>query len=170
MEDEQFTASSSFSEHYLPHEARLGGTSWCAESSDTENWIQVDFGADVIIQELLIGGNGGNTVFYVNQYILEHGPNSDQLSSILQANSTDPMVFTRPDSPDASITVLPTPLTTRVLRIVSVVHSGTEPCLDMEAIGCVLAPSKILYISIIIYTEGSYTVTSQMKKALKSRI
>ena len=155
MEDEQFTASSSFSENYLPHEARLGGTSWCAESSDTENWIQVDFGADVIIQELLIGGDGGTNQFYVTQFTIEHGPNSDQLSSILQANSTDPMVFTRPDSPDVSTTVLPTPLTTRVLRIVSVVHSGAEPCLDMEAIGCVLAPSKILYISIIIYTEGS---------------
>ena len=143
MEDEQFTASSSFSENYLPHEARLGGNSWCAEEdSDTRSWIQVDFGADVIIQELLIGGDGGTNQFYINQFRIEHGPNSDQLSSILQANSTDLMVFTRPDSPDVSMTVLPTPLTTRVLRIVSVAHFGNDPCLYLEAIGCVLAPGK----------------------------
>ncbi len=140
MEDEQFTASSSFSQSYLPHEARLGGNSWCAQGSDTGSWIQVDFRADVIIQELQIEGDGGSNQFYVTQFTIEHGPNSDQLSSILQANSTDPMVFTRPDSPDVRTTVLPTPLTTQVLRIVSVVHSGDEPCLDMEALGCVLVP------------------------------
>ncbi len=143
MEDEQFTASSSFSENYLPHEARLGGNSWCAEEdSDTGSWIQVDFGADVIIQELLIGGDGGTNQFYVTQFTIEHGPNSDQLSSILQANSTDPMIFTRPDSPSVSTTILPTPLTTRVLRIVSVAHFGNDPCLYLEAIGCVLASGK----------------------------
>ncbi|XP_064407088.1 uncharacterized protein LOC135351902 [Halichondria panicea] len=136
VEDEQFTASSSFSEDYLPHEARLGGNSWCAESSDTENWIQVDFGTDVIIQELLIGGDGGAAQFYVNLFRIEYGPNSDQLSSILQPNSNQPKVFSRPDSPDVRTTVLSTPLTTRVLRIVSVVHTGSGPCLDMEAIGC----------------------------------
>ena len=145
VEDEQFTASSSFSEDYLPHEARLGGKSWCAKNNNTGSWIQVDFKADVIIQELQIGGDGGLYQFYLNQFTIEHGPNSDQLSSILQANSTDPMVFTRPDSPDVSTTVLPTPLTTRVLRIVSVVHSGAEPCLDMEALGCVLSLGKPLF-------------------------
>ena len=142
VEDEQFTASSSFSEDYLPHEARLGGNSWCAESSDTENWIQVDFGTDVIIQELLIGGDGGAAQFYVNLFRIEYGPNSDQLSSILQPNSNQPKVFSRPDSPDVRTTVLSTPLTTRVLRIVSVVHTGSGPCLDMEAIGC---PSKPIH-------------------------
>ncbi len=145
MEDEQFTANSSFSEDYLPYEARLGGNSWCAEEGiDTRSWIQVDFGADVIIQELQIEGDGGTNQFYVTQFTIEHGPNSNQLSSILQANSTDPMVFTRPDSPSVSTTVLPTPLTTQVLRIVSVVHTGSGPCLDMEALGCVLAPSKYI--------------------------
>ncbi|XP_064407089.1 neuropilin-1-like [Halichondria panicea] len=139
VEDEQFTASSSFSENYLPHEARLEGNSWCAQAGlGSGAWIQVDFKTYVIIQELQIGGDRGG--FYINQFTIEHGPNSDQLNSILQANSNQPMVFTRLNSPSVSTTVLPTPLTTRVLRIVSVVHSGSDPCLYLEAIGCVQSP------------------------------
>ena len=65
MEDEQFTASSSFSQNYRPHEARLGGNSWCARGGDTGSWIQVDFGVDVMIQELQIEGDEGNGQFYV---------------------------------------------------------------------------------------------------------
>ena len=142
VEDEQITASSVLSQSYTPHEARLGGMSWCAEEGMGDGaWIQVDFIVDVIIQELRIGGINQ---FYITQFTIEHGPNSDQLSSILQENSTEPMVFTRPDSPDVSTTVLPTPLTTRVLRIVSVVHSGSEPCVCLEVLGCALFPGKFI--------------------------
>ncbi len=144
MEDKQITASSIFSQSYAPHEARLGGMSWCADNGNTGSWIQVDFVVDVIIQELRIGGDGGSNQFYITQFTIEHGPNSDQLSSILQENSTEPMVFTRPDSPDVSTTVLPTPLTTRVLRIVSVVHSGNEPCVHLEVLGCAVSPGKFI--------------------------
>ncbi len=143
MEDEQITASSSYSQSYLPHEARPGGMSWCAEAGMGDGaWIQVDFREDVIIQELQIGGDGGIFKYYITQFRIEHGPNSDQLSSILQENSTEPIVFTRPNSPDVSTTVLPTPLTTRVLRIVSVARFGSVPCVYLEAIGCVLPPGK----------------------------
>ncbi len=162
VEDEQFTASSSFSENYLPHEARLEGNSWCAQAGlGSGAWIQVDFKTYVIIQELQIGGDRGG--FYINQFTIEHGPNSDQLNSILQANSNQPMVFTRLNSPSVSTTVLPTPLTTRVLRIVSVVHSGSDPCLYLEAIGCVQSPGKpfsiiiAIIIAIIIYPLSLYT-------------
>ena len=142
MEDEQITASSIFSEAYPPHTARLGGMQWCAqEGMGIGAWIQVDFREDVIIQELQIGGVVGEFQYYITQFRIEYGPNSDQLSSILQENSTEPMVFTRPDSPDVSTTVLPTPLTTQVLRIVSVAFfGGAVLCLDLEAIGCVLSP------------------------------
>ncbi|XP_064407077.1 uncharacterized protein LOC135351893 [Halichondria panicea] len=142
VEDEQITASSIFSEDYPPHKARLGGMEWCAqEGLGIGAWIQVDFRENVIIQELQIEGDGGEFQYYLTQFTIEYGPNSDQLSSILQPNSTDPMVFTRPDSPDVSTTVLPNPLTTRILRIVGVAFfGGAVLCLDLEAIGCVLPP------------------------------
>ena len=145
MEDEQITASSSYSQSYAPHEARLGGMSWCARAGMGDGaWIQVDFKVDIIIQDLQIGGDGGRDQFYITQFTIEHGPNSDQLSSILQENSTEPMVFTRPNSRDVSTTVLPTPLTTRVLRIVSVVHSGDVPCVYLEVLGCAVSSGKFI--------------------------
>ena len=150
MEDEQITASSIFSQSYAPHEARLGGMSWCADNGNTGSWIQVDFIVDVKIQELRIGGL---SQFHITQFTIEYGPNSDQLSSILQENSTEPMVFTRPNSRDVSTTVLPTPLTTRVLRIVSVVHSGSEPCVYLEVLGCALSPGKFINFLILALTQ-----------------
>ncbi len=154
MEDEQITASSVFSLSYLPHEARLEGMSWCARAGMGDSaWIQVDFREDVIIQELRIGGDGGILQYYITQFRIEHGPNSDQLSSILQENSTEPMVFTRSNSHDVSTTVLPTPLTTRVLRIVSVVHSGSVPCVYLEVLGCALSPGKLINFLILALTQ-----------------
>ena len=162
MEDEQITASSIFSEDYPPHKARLGGMEWCAqEGLGIGAWIQVDFRENIIIQELQIEGDGGEFQYYLTQFTIEYGPNSDQLSSILQPNSFQPMVFTRPDSPSVSTTVLPNPLTTQILRIVGVAFfGGAVLCLDLEAIGCVLPLGKLF--SIIIYTQRAYTVTPQI--------
>ncbi len=119
----------------------MGAASWCSDTSDTQLWFQVDFNTDVIIHSLQIGGYDGFSQFsryHINEFRIEHGPNSSQLSSVLLPNSSDPMIFTRDDTPDVRATPLPTPLTTRVLRIVSEEHTGSVPCLYLEALGCSL--------------------------------
>ena len=54
--DDQLTASSFLNTTHLPCDARLpSGSAWCAR--DPEPWLQVDFGADIVIHTLSISGS-----------------------------------------------------------------------------------------------------------------
>ena len=52
--DDQLTASSFLNTTHLPCDARLpSGSAWCARDPD-HAWLQVDFGADIVIHALSI--------------------------------------------------------------------------------------------------------------------
>ena len=54
--DDQLTASSFLNTTHLPCDARLpSGSAWCAR--DSEPWLQVDFGADIVVHTLSISGS-----------------------------------------------------------------------------------------------------------------
>ena len=143
VEDYQITASSIYSEDYSTPNLKLTASeSWCpAEGQANNSWVQVKFGADVIIHELKIGGEGFVFVTdrYLTEFTVEVGPSTSQLSSILQPNSDQPMVFTR-SGHNLATTQLPAPITTKVLRVTTVAHEGSVPCVEMEACGYIQMP------------------------------
>ena len=56
-------------------------------------------------------------------------------------------VFDRPDTFYIMDTILPSPVITKVLRIVAV-ESNNDVCLRLEAIGCLVSPGRWHYIDI----------------------
>ena len=149
VEDSQITASSSYSDDYSTRHLRLSASSsWCpADGQAANSWVQVEFGADVIILELRIGGDEvflNIFDYYLTEFTVEVGPSTSQLSPILDPNTNQPMVFIRSGA-DVAATVLPAPIATRVLRIVTVDHVGSEPCVKLEALGCIKPPGMLPY-------------------------
>ena len=57
-------------------------------------------------------------------------------------------MFDRPDTFYIMDTILPSPVITKVLRIVAV-ESNNDVCLRLEAIGCLVSPGMWHYIVIL---------------------
>ena len=86
--------SSSYMEHHTPSDARMSGNGWCAESicevehSDYhDHYIQVDFGAEVIVEAIAIDGVEGN--YNVTEYYVEYGLDVDELYCIISQESNE---------------------------------------------------------------------------------
>ena len=80
--DARISASSYLPPH-RPHEARMSGNGWCANTVDmcaaeSENqYLQVDFGAEVIVGAISIGSVSAGTL-YVTRYFVEYGSNMNE--------------------------------------------------------------------------------------------
>ena len=102
----------------------------------------MDFGTNVIIHEIQIGGHDG--FLFINSYLtmfqVQFGQTSGQLMSIVEGNSSDPKVFTRTNSHNVETTTLPSPIVTQILRIIPVEWTESVPCVRLEAMGCLQMP------------------------------
>ena len=82
LHDDRITSSSSFP-NYIPSEARMSGDGWCAESmcavGSERQYLQVDFGAKLIVQAISIGNVNGS--FHVSRYFIEYGSDANYFES-----------------------------------------------------------------------------------------
>jgi len=124
----------------------------------SEPWLQVEFGNDVKINTLQTAGVSGDG--YVSSFEIHTGNNNAELTPLAIGNFTvrpssvfsfnahvnfiPIQVIERPQTADTVNHVLPSPVTTRVLRIVFISWSpeGSNVCFNMEALGCLAEPSK----------------------------
>ena len=89
--DERITASS-FDPYYPPHEARLSGLGWCAESVCTaapgRQYLQIDYGSEVVLEAIAIDTNDEG--FYVNEYMIEYAGSDGVINCMVDpvTNST----------------------------------------------------------------------------------
>lgn len=89
--DEFFRASTSQSSH-RPDNARLQDSSWCSESlgvnevnqSSYAPWLEVTFGANVIIERLGIGDNY-NPLRYIKTFNIYYGNVGETLQPIMDS-------------------------------------------------------------------------------------
>ena len=75
---ESYITATSYISPYLPSQARTSGFGWCAACSSTESQsqaIEVDFGAEVIIDGIAILRAGGG---YVTHYNVEYAGLEDR--------------------------------------------------------------------------------------------
>lgn len=92
--DNQIT-SSSYMEDHTPSDARMPRDGWCAnhesicevESDDHDHYIQIDFGAEVVVEAIAINGVEGNG--YVTEYYVEYGLDVDELYCIISQESNE---------------------------------------------------------------------------------
>ena len=88
---------------YPPSEARMSGDGWCAQSMCTveseSQYLQVDFGAEVIVEAIAIGHVNKH---YVTKYYVEYGSDLSQLQCVAPAevseNSRENVSFDRTTS------------------------------------------------------------------------
>ena len=84
VSDERISATSHLPYH-PPHEARWSGKGWCADRVDTGTvesayqYLQVDFGAELIVQAIFIGNVNGS--FHVSRYFIEYGSDANYFES-----------------------------------------------------------------------------------------
>lgn len=110
-----------------------------------EEWIQVDFGAEVevIIHQLQIGGFEGDLgtqaqgPFFVTRFRVEHATSPSEFNSLLQTSVGDGSMLSREGTSDTTVIHLPSPIVARVLKIVAVNFNGLVPCARMEAFSCI---------------------------------
>ena len=77
VSDGRISATSHLPPH-PPNEARIRGKGWCAvESANHDQYLQVDFGAELIVEAISMGIVNGS--FYVTRYLVEYGSNTQQL-------------------------------------------------------------------------------------------
>ena len=88
--DDQIT-SSSYMEDHTPSDARMSGDGWCAESickvESDDHYIQVDFGAELVIEAIAIVGVEGNG--YVTEYYVEYGLDVEELYCVISQESNE---------------------------------------------------------------------------------
>lgn len=143
VEDLQFRASSSYSDGYLPHHARLTSASWCAQQDLDPHWLEVHFGANVIIHQIQIGGYDSTTFgdWYMESFEVQYREQVDGgLVSVVENGSSEPRVFTRMSGQDVETATLPSPIITKALRIKPIQWTEPEPCVRLEALGCLQIP------------------------------
>ena len=152
VEDKQFRASSSYSsDAYLPYHARITSYSWCSAEVQQPHWIEVDFGTNVIINEIQIGGYDGFSDHYLTMFQVQFGQVSGQLTSIVEDNTSVPIIFSRTNGHNVETTTLPTPIVTQILRITPVDWTQSVPCVRLEAMGCLQMPGRQSIHIIIIH-------------------
>lgn len=77
---DQLFQASSFQENHPPHGARLDGPSWCARAENESNsWIEVLFGTDVVITAIQTSGREN---FYVESILVYYGQVGQELQNI----------------------------------------------------------------------------------------
>ena len=76
---------------HTPSDARMSGDGWCAESickvESDNHYIQVDFGAAVVVEAIAIDGVEGNGTGYVTEYYVEYGQVVDELYCVISQES-----------------------------------------------------------------------------------
>ena len=83
--------SSSYMEHHTPSDARMSGNGWCAESicevesDDHDHYIQVDFGAELVVEAIAIDDVEDNS--YVTEYYVEYGIDANELYCVISEES-----------------------------------------------------------------------------------
>ena len=75
-----------------PSEARMSGDGWCAQSmctvgSESQEYLQVDFGAEVVVEAIAIASVDES--FYVTKYYVEYGLDVDHLYCMFSEESND---------------------------------------------------------------------------------
>ena len=71
---------------YPPHEARMLGKGWCADTVDmgavesANQYLQVDFGAELIVEAISIGSVNGS--FYVTRHYVEYASNTEEFHRV----------------------------------------------------------------------------------------
>ena len=100
----------------------------------------MDFGTNVIIHKIQIGGYDGFSDSYLRMFQVQFGQVSGQLMSIVEGNSSEPRVFTRTNGHNVETTTLPSPIVTQILRITPVEWTQSVPCVRLEAKGCLQMP------------------------------
>ena len=82
--------SSSFTSSHPPSQARMSGNGWCAESMCTvgsgNQYLQVDFGAEVVVEAIAIEGVYNNSL-HVTEYYVEYGSDVNQLYCVTSKDS-----------------------------------------------------------------------------------
>ena len=87
VHDDRIT-SSSFIENYSSSEARMSRNGWCTESVcdgvEDNQYIQVDFGAEIVVEGIAIDHVGG---VYVTEYYVEYGSDVNELHCVISEES-----------------------------------------------------------------------------------
>lgn len=79
--------SSSYMVGHAPSDARMSRVGWCAEniceaeSDDHNHYIQVDFGAELVVEAIAIDGVEDNG--YVTEYYVEYGIDPNELYCVI---------------------------------------------------------------------------------------
>ena len=87
-----YITATSYIPPYSPSEARTSGIGWCSDDPTSNNaekqYIEVDFGAEVIIEAvaILIGGRG-----YITHYSVEYAGLDKDFNCIWERISNDPV-------------------------------------------------------------------------------
>ena len=90
--DGQIT-SSSYMEDHTPSDARMSRGGWCAsresicEVESDDHYIQIDFGAELVVEAIAIDGVEGNG--YVTEYYVEYGLDVEELYCVISQESNE---------------------------------------------------------------------------------
>ena len=90
--------SSSFNSSHAPSEARMSRDGWCAdhesicEVESDDHYIQIDFGAEVVVEAIAIDGVEDNG--YVTEYYVEYGLDEEELYCVISEESNETVSYT----------------------------------------------------------------------------
>ena len=77
--------------NYAPSQAKMSRTGWCADSICTtgsqRQYLQVDFGAEVVVEAISIEHAADRYYHYVTEYYVEYGSNESQLHHAVSKDS-----------------------------------------------------------------------------------
>ena len=89
--------ATSFTNNYTPSKARIQDDGWCAESMCTvgseRQYLQVNFGAEVVVEAISIGIVDRRYYHYVRQYHVEYGSNESQSYHVISEDSNTTVSF-----------------------------------------------------------------------------
>ena len=84
-------------DYYTPSEARITDNGWCAESmcrvKSERQYLQVDFGAEVVVEAIAIGIVDSRRHHYVREYHVEYGSNESQSYHVISEDSNTTVSF-----------------------------------------------------------------------------
>ena len=79
---------------YPPSEVRMSGNGWCAQSmctveSESQQYLQVDFGAEVVVEAISVTSIHDDTIDQVTEYQVEYGSDLNHLYCVTSEESND---------------------------------------------------------------------------------
>jgi len=87
---DRYINATSFIQPHLPSEARVSGIGWCSDyltcDSTERKFIEVDFGAEVVVEAVAVLRAGGG---YVTHYSVEYAGSDRMYRSISERMSSD---------------------------------------------------------------------------------